>query len=252
MLSYSILFIVTSYSMRKTKDIAKSWRHTKIFYVSILMQLAIRVFSFGLILWAVPDKSTIALNFLFLLLSLPDSFFMISYFLLSLQMLSIFYQSHMENDIHISLIFQFTKPRHRGETRVTAIAIFIWITVQSLLYLLLFNDVVTMIQISLEYSIFNILLASIELLIFVQLFKKFNFTPLKSTRARKRLSTISKRLLLWTCGRFIKGIFGLHEYQSDLVATGIFLHNGSQMHITILFVISLFVSEIFCYSSVVG
>ena len=49
--------------------------------------------------------------------SIPDTLFFINYLLLGYQTLNIFYHSHMENDIQISLLLHFTRPMFQKAKR---------------------------------------------------------------------------------------------------------------------------------------
>ena len=248
---YSLLFVLCCYRVRKIQGFSHKWKHTRLFYASILAQLLLRVWTFALILLAIPKTNHEAHRALFLLISLPDSFFLVSYYLVALQMLSVFYFSHMENDLLASLIIQFTRPRHQEETRATGVLIVIWVIIQTAAYILYLLTLLDDSDITLEVSLVNVTSATGVLMMLIMMFNKFSSTPLRSNFSRGRLSVISKRVILWTFGRLLKGSLDLYWYERGLVTVNAFILASGNWVVWGIILGTLVVSEILCYITVI-
>lgn len=98
-----------------------------------MAQAFIRLVTYALLTWAMPVNETNTQS-LFLLTTVPDTLFIVSYILLAHQMVSVFYYAHMENDIRLSLIRHFTRPKHKSVSKFIAYIITAWVVIEGMFF----------------------------------------------------------------------------------------------------------------------
>ena len=123
--------------------------------------------------------------------SVPDTLFFVNYTLLIYQSLNIFYHSHMENNIHISLLIHFTRPKFRKVRRIIAFLLFTWLGVMTFIYILVINKVMNNFDIETEFSVVNLTSGTLVLVFLMYLYSKYSETPFKSPRDCHNLQKIS-------------------------------------------------------------
>ena len=186
--SYSLTLIVYLARMPRIREFARTCRHTRAFYTSILVQVVLRTTAFLVLAFA---RNEIDEYFLFLVLTLPDMFFMVNYLLLVFQYISVFYSSHMESDFTAMLLYEFLKPKDRQVGKLIWVVILLWLGLQAVLYCLLAFGFVTNRVIILEVCICGLSSATIGLLLILLLLNRYSLTPFKSLLAKDRLAKIS-------------------------------------------------------------
>ncbi|CAG9325231.1 unnamed protein product [Blepharisma stoltei] len=245
---FSLAYAMTR--IYKLHKFCSDWRYTKLFYVSIAVQVLIRLCTFAFMTWALPG-SIEGKKVFFLLISIPDAVFLVSYFLLFLQMIRVFYFSHMENDLQMSLLVHFTKPRHFSATKILGVLTIIWLLVESGLYVLYFKGIVRNEDIQFELSSVNLLCSMFVFIFLIFLHINYSSTPFKSNTARDKLQRITSIMFLWTIARYIKGFYEIFV----TIEPNIFIRNIHEIEKATLIqacslVCMLILCEIICYITV--
>lgn len=179
--------------------------------------------------------------------SIPDTLFFINYALLIYQTLSTFYHSHMENRLHISLLSHFTRPKFRTARKLLIIMMVAWLGFMALIYALLFLEKISSHDVDTEFTVVNILSATLVLVYLNYLYSKYLETPFKTKIDKKKLRTVSRVLMIWTLGRYYKGIIGLLDLSSASFLN--YLSNPQQSTIggALMFISQGVVCEIVCF-----
>ncbi|CAG9326369.1 unnamed protein product [Blepharisma stoltei] len=246
---YSITFGLCAIRTNKLKRFSEDWKQTKVFYITIMAQAFMRFVTYALLTWTLPRSET-KNESLFLLVSVPDCLFIVSYVLLAHQMVSVFYYTHMENDIQLSLIIHFTRPKHKSVSKFIAYTISAWLSVEVLFFTLYFSDVLRQVDIELELALVNILSATILMLILLYLYINYSGTPFKSDASKDKLQRITLVTLLWTLGRYINGVLVLIDINSAGFVTEIYDERSTYVT-ACLAVADLVISEVCCFLTVI-
>ena len=80
-----------------------------------------------------------------------------------------------------------------------------------LIYFLMFGQEISQLSIRIQLGIFNIIAGGAVLYVIIFYFSKYLYTPFKSSIARDKLMRLSKIVIIFTLGRFYKGMIGLLE-----------------------------------------
>lgn len=191
----------------KLHHFAPQWRKAQIFYVLVLVQVALR--SICMLILAI-QQSEISTDIMFLLISIPDTLFLISYILLIWQLSALFYFAHIQDPNQENFLSKFTK---KSKTSLISLIIILIICIlslsQGILYLIALTDTFTNSQVSFETDILNILIPSICALIMLILSLKYSGIPLKSEIWKQRFSHIFRVTVFWTATRLFRGISSL-------------------------------------------
>ena len=97
----------------------------------------------------------------------------------------------MENNIHISLLIHFTRPKFRKVRRIIAFLLFTWLGVMTFIYILVINKVMNNFDIETEFSVVNLTSGTLVLVFLMYLYSKYSETPFKSPRDCHNLQKIS-------------------------------------------------------------
>ena len=182
-----------------------------------------------------------------LMRSIPDTLFFINYTLLIYQTLSTFYHSHMENRLHISLLSHFTRPKFRTARKLLVTMMVGWLGFMGLIYALLFIGKIQSNDVDTEFTVVNLLSATLVLVYLSYLYSKYLETPFRTKIDKKKLRTVSRVLMIWTLGRYYKGIIGLLNLSSASFLS--YLSNPQQSTIggALMFISQGVVCEIVCF-----
>lgn len=243
---YTLIFGYCMYKTNKFGYFNNEWRHTKLFYYSVIIQTFIRMTTYALLTFAV-TKAQRELTFILVMRSVPDTLFFINYVLLVYQTVNIFYHSHMENRLHISLLKHFTRPKFRTARKLLSLLSFSWLAFMGVLYALLLLNKVTGSQIDLEFTIVNLLSGTLVLLYLMYLYSKYSETPFKSVQDQKNLKIVSRVLMTWTLGRYFKGILGLIDFKSTKIFINMSDPQKSDIGNSLLFISENIIADILCF-----
>lgn len=234
------------YQTNKFSYINERWRNTKIFYVSVIIQTFIRMTTYALLTFAVQESQR-GYPLIVLMRSVPDTLFFINYALLIYQTLSTFYHSHMENRLHISLLSHFTRPKFRTARKLLIAMMVGWLGFMAVIYALFFLDKITSKDVDTEFTIVNLLSATLVLVYLSYLYSKYLETPFKTKIDKKKLRTVSRVLMIWTLGRYYKGLVGLLNLSSASFLN--YLSNPQQSTVggALMFISQGVVCEIVCF-----
>lgn len=244
--SYTLTFGFCMYQTNKFNYFNDDWRHTKIFYISVIVQTFIRMTTYALLTFAVTqaDRGNI---FIVMMRSIPDTLFFINYTLLIYQTLNIFYHSHKENRLHISLLSHFTTPKFRTARKLLIILVVFWLLFMALIYALLILGRVKSEDIDTEFTVVNLLSATLVLIYLAFLYSKYSETPFKSVKDKQKLEIISRILFIWTIGRYFKGICGLLNIRSASLLSYLSDPQNSTIGGGLMYVSQIFICEIICF-----
>ncbi|CAG9322045.1 unnamed protein product [Blepharisma stoltei] len=246
-LLYAIIFCWSVTRAEKMNSIIQGWRPTKFFYIAILVQSFVRFCTFAILTWVFPRRK-VSQTILFILFSIPDCIFLVTFTLLVLQMISIFYYSHKENDLQMVLLVEFTLPKHHQAQKLIGAGIVLWLVFQGVLYSLLFSEILYDKYVQIELAILNVLSASSVLLLLLYLVITYSRTPFDSESSKSNLIKTTMIVLFWTFGRYMKGIIDLMDGYSDFDVLSEFTNIKDDRFVaTVLTVTSWLTSEIFCY-----
>ena len=246
-LMYSLCFGMCAMRTRKLHKFSDDWKYTKIFYVTVSMQAFLRFATFSILVWAVP-KDKVGDEFMTMFMSIPDVFFLVSYVLLVLQMVSVFYYTHMENDLQMSLLAHFTRPKHEKASKRLIFLMFLWLVVQGGVYALMFLFIMKEFYLELEVTLVNLVSATVVMLFVLYLHISYAGTPFKSTIAKSKLIKTTRVTIQWTIGRYIKGILSLYQLlRSDSIVSSMYEIHKSSLFEALVTAIILVISEIICY-----
>lgn len=243
---YTVTFGYCMYKTNKFDYFQTEWRHTKIFYLSVIIQTFIRMTTNSLLTFAVKQDQR-SYKIIIIMRSVPDTLFFINYVLLIYQTINIFYHSHMENRLHISLLKHFTRPMFRKARKMMGFLSFSWLGFMGLIYSLLFISKLTEEQVTIEFTIVNLLSATLVLVYLSYLYSKYLDTPFKSESDKTNFKTVSKVLIIWTMGRYIKGFFCLLQVEHSyfVINQASFLRTDIGQTLTTIF--SSLITEIYCF-----
>ena len=243
---YTITFGLCMYRTNKFNYFNDKWRHTKIFYISVIIQLFIRMNTYALLTFAIP-KSARSLPWITLMRSIPETLFFINYLLLAYQTLNIFYHSHMENSIHISLLMHFTRPKFNRAKKIIAFLIVAWLGFMGFIYVLFITQVISNSEIDTEFTIVNLVSGTLVLVFLMYLYSKYSETPFKSQSDRHNLQIASSVLMIWTLGRYFEGFLGLMNLKSASLMAYLANPQSSTLGGALLFIGQNLISEILCF-----
>jgi serine/threonine protein kinase len=225
---------------------AAEWRQAQFFYISLLLHTAMRTVFFACIINSVTSYTSMEF---FLLLSIPDTSFIVSYLFLTWQFMSVFYYSHIESAMQESLLAQVNKkPQQSAATRFGVFFLIIWIGMQTSLFFALLVNYLKMLEISNELGIANLLIPTLVLGLMFYLQMKFSGSPTRSDEWSNRLRKVSVVTLIWSICRYFRGIVALLPgYSTASIAQDIGDGNSTiSFAAVLLLVCQMIFSEILC------
>lgn len=239
-LIYAVLTCFAIFRLCKLKNFTSEWRHTKCFYLIIILQVALRTVGFVLIAVEFRADMNIYGYFFF---SIPDSLFIVSFLLIFWQMITVYYYSHYEHSLSSSLIAALSKRAHQSKpSQMFVFLLIIWIGTQTCLYLALGLGRITMKSITNEVGIMNVILPTFAIASIVYLQRRYSGSPVRSREWKQRLHRMTGTTLLWSFCRYFRGVTEILDVYTSLDFNG----NLTDMISTIILVTCLIISEVIC------
>lgn len=224
------------------------WRKAQIFYVLVLIQVAVRSACLLVLASKLQDLST---TITYLLISTPDSLFLISYILLIWQLVSLYYFAHISNKSSKTFI---AKISQKAKSNKTACILYCFVLLfaisQGFLYFLLVIEQILPIVIASELDWLNIGFPSCSLIILLVLSIQYSGVPLKSVGWKKKMQQFIRVSVYWTITRFFRGLSSLVGNLSDLNLTADLENSKEKTADYIMLIVVLIISEILCVYSV--
>lgn len=209
--------ITTIFCLVRTARLHKfspDWKPSKGFYISLLVQCTSRSCCFLLLL--VLNESTLNPTLVFLLLSVPDSMFIVSYILLLWQVLLAFTSAHTNTRSTIALFLKFFKAnRYDKLSSYITFALTVWIGTQTCLYILVANKLIHFRNLSKEVGICNFSLAGSTVIGMIVLQIRFSGVPLRTETWRGKLNRINLVTGFWTFARVLQGILDILDQNKE-------------------------------------
>lgn len=223
----------------------EEWKVSKILYCAVLVEVLLRTICFAVICGQQKDMES---TLLFLLLSLPDTIFIITYLTLFWEMLTIHYQAHIVFENQHKLLEELSKPPHKTTISIfVAVILVSLIIIQITLYILLLSDSIGGAAISLEISVMNFVIPTIVLVCMLILQIKLSGVPHKSKVWKLRLKRMNLVTLFWTLGRFIRGVLDvLESYSLHSITNELTDDNDVDIVGVLVLIAVLTVSEVMC------
>lgn len=211
---YAITMIFCLFRTARLHKFSPDWKPSKGFYMSLLIQSCLRTVCFLLLL--VMDSSQLSSKSVFLILSIPDSFFIVSYILLLWQVVIAFMSAHTNTRSSITVFWKVFKiSRYDKLSSYITFALTVWIGTQTSLYILVANKIIHFKNISKEVGICNFSLAASTLIGMVSLQIRYSGVPLRSESWKSKLSRMNLVTAFWTAARVLQGVLDiLDQYDS--------------------------------------
>ena len=234
--------------LAKLHKFSPEWRKAQFFYVLVFLQALLRAICM-LILSA--QQSDLSTEVMFLLITTPDSLFLISYILLIWQLTSVFYYAHIEDQMKKKFI---NKISRKSKTNIEGIALVVGILTfgicQGALFLFAVSTLISTEQVSFQLDVLNILIPGICAGIMSFLSYRYSGIPLKSDLWKQKFNHIFRVSIYWTATRVLRGLGTLI---GSFFGRGLTINLGDDRETTtdyIILIIILIVSEILCIFSV--
>ncbi|CAG9311989.1 unnamed protein product [Blepharisma stoltei] len=245
-LIYSAITVLCGFRAVRLHKFSSEWRHTKFFYLTVLSQALLRAICFLVILTNIgniDDKG------IYLLLSVPDSLFVVSYLMLTWQTLTVFYYAH-HSQLRSSFLAKLAKrPTHSFASAMLVTLLILWLFAQSLLYLLMIANIITETNISTEIGLVNFILPVFVIGSMIYLQIKYSGMPARSLIWKSRLKKINCVTIFWSIARFAGGVDNiLAEYSEPSISSNITNRTDHAMDTAAaaLMILSLIISEVIC------
>lgn len=243
---YSITTFLCILRTIRLHKFSPEWRSSKFFYISVLLQVLIRAACFFLICARIRSISVLLL---YLLISVPDSLFIVSYILLVWQMVAVFYYSHISLGASMNFLAKFTETNRRSKGSIAiVVSIVFWSVMQGIFYLLLIAGVIESDVIAREIGIANLVAPSCILGVMIYLQVRYSGIPTISNVWLKRMRKIFFVTLIWSLTRLLRGVLNLiSEYATDEISSDISDNNQSIELLPTTFLVGvLILSEVVC------
>jgi hypothetical protein len=117
----------------------------------------------------------------------------------------------------------------------------------ALIYALLILEKIDISDIDTEFTVVNLLSATLVLVYLAYLYSKYSETPFKSELDKQKLKIISRILFVWTIGRYFKGISGLLDMRSASLLSYLSDPQSSTVGGAFMYVSQIYVCEIICF-----
>ena len=245
---YAIAMLFCLFRTLRLHKFSPDWKPSKGFYLSVLMQCTLRTVCFLLLL--VLDNSRLTSMSVFLILSIPDSMFIVSYILLLWQVVLVFISAHTNTRSSIAVFWKVFKiSRYDKLSSYITFALTVWIGTQTCLYILVANGIIHFKNISKEVGICNFSLAGSTVIGMVTLQIRYSGVPLRSESWKGKLNRMITITTLWTVARVLQGILDiLDQYQSTSLSYSLSKSSSNTIgNGTAAFLFSaLIISEIMC------
>lgn len=211
---YAITMLFCLFRTARLHKFSPDWKPSKGFYMSLLIQCVLRTVCFLLLL--VMDSSNLTSKTVFLILSIPDSFFIVSYILLLWQVVLGFMSAHTNTRLSITVFWKVFKiSRYDKLSSYLTFALTVWIGTQTSLYILVANNIIHFKNISKEVGICNFSLAASTVIGMISLQIRYSGVPLRSESWKAKLSRMNIVTAFWTAARILQGVLDiLDQYDS--------------------------------------
>ena len=228
----------------KLHKFAPQWRKAQIFYVLVLIQVIFRAACLLIIASQMEDLSE---TMMYLLISTPDTLFLISYAILIWQLISLFYFAHIIDQSKQTFISKISKrPRTNKVGCFVFICIILFTIDQGFLYFLLVIGQIHESLITLELDWLNIAIPSLSIIIMILLGVRYSGVPLKSQIWKQRLQQILCVSVYWTATRLFRGLSSIISKYSAKTLSGDLEDRAQNTAEFIMLIIVLIISEILC------
>ncbi|OMJ85638.1 hypothetical protein SteCoe_12984 [Stentor coeruleus] len=245
---YAITLAFCLFRTVRLHKFSPDWKPSKAFYISVLLQSFLRALCFLLLL--VLGKKSLNRTSVFLLLSIPDSMFIVSYLLLIWQVLLVFNSAHTNTSITLAIFSKlFKMARHDKFENYITFFLTIWIGTQTSLYILVVNSVINFKNISREVGICNFSLAACTIIGLIVLQIRYSGVPVRTASWKAKINRICIVILFWTLARILQGILDILDSNKDTSLTYQMSHTDDDTlgHATAAYLYSaLVISEIVC------
>ena len=203
----SVLALIRTLKMYKKLSIT---RYVRLFYILAFIECIIRALTFISI---VIDIENIEYETLFILVSVPDSAFILIYLMLLILTMNIYYTSHITVTLSDSLLHKTTTKQNKFAI-IVLFMIFALLLIQFISYLVYLAEVINSVEISEENACVNIIVPALGAIYIFYLQILFSGRPIKSPLWRSKLRRISSVSIFWTISRIIKGVLDLEDQSS--------------------------------------
>lgn len=234
----SVLAIIRTWKMYKTLTVT---RYAQVFYVACCVESVFRAFT---LISIVIDIENIEYTVLFVLVTLPDSLFILIYLLLLIIAAKIYYQAHLDTNL---LVKSAKKPTKFIASAVLIIASLFLIQLVS--YLIYITQAITSITISNENAYINIIIPVLGIGYILYLDIIFSGIPTKSPVWKGNLHRIIYICIFWTISRIIKGVLDLLDQSSIVSIVDAVVdpaHSSATLFKSALCIAVIIVAELIC------
>jgi hypothetical protein len=247
---YFIIICFASCRLYTIQRFSKEWGACKWFFLSILFQSMTRLGTFLFMSFNFP-VDRIEKDYFFAMITLPDFLFIVTYGLLVYRALTVFYYSHIETKQTLSILSRLSNTSNKAILKVIVPVLVLWMIYCGVMYGLLFYNKVSQMAIRLQVSLVNIVAGIIVLYAIIYFYSKYLLTPFKSASSQNKLFRFSKLLILFTIGRFYKGIIGLLEVDiSSSLLIDVYQIHDSSIFAALILASTYLVSEILAFAFV--
>ena len=180
-LMHFALFILSIFRLKKNFNFVPSLRNSYIFYASIIIQLLLKVIADAII---TAFNGKISLKEALLLLYIPTTLFILSYLLLTWQMLVIFTQAHLRDSGSLPLMLLLnavtTSPKHSKVAGYMIFFLTIYIGMQTVLYFVYAGGKLSNKSLTREVLVSSLIFSTSVLILMIILGIKFSSVPIRS------------------------------------------------------------------------
>lgn len=246
-LIYGVVVILAMLRIVKVHRFDSKWRQTKVFYAAVLAQTFIRL-SFFLVIFVRLDF--LNEKVLFLLLCIPESLFILCYFLLVWQFLAVYHYAHVDGSSSQALIGSSKK----GEaiSKLGMLIASFWVALQTCLIVVYCAGAIGDQELLEEIGITNLILPVVAFMIMAASHFKFSGQPVISDEWRRRLNRISAVTVFWSAMRLFRGTISVSEGALDYSLTQEVSEDGTVSTTWFALTISyLIFSEVICFFLVI-
>lgn len=228
----------------KLHKFAPDWRKAQFFYVFVLLEVSLRTTCMIILASQQEDLSE---TVMYLLISTPDSLFLLAYVLLIWQLVSLYFFAHIEDQTRQTFLSKISR-----KPKTSKIGIFILLSIcafglcQISLYLITASGGLSTLTMARELDILNLVLPGTSILLMAGLSFHYSGIPLKSGIWKQRLRQILRVSIFWTLTRLFRGLLSLIGNFTGVSLTADLKDNKQSTENFVMLVIILVISEIMC------
>jgi len=243
-LVYAILTLFSCIRTFKLYRFSPHWSQPLLFYFMILFASCLRTVAFLIIFF----EQVTDLDSFFLLLSVPDSVFTLTFILLFWQMVMVFRQAHMD-DLATNRLLRTQGKRVKSRLAPFVLAACIgWVLLQSVLYFVYGFDVLDSASVGNEVGAANLLFPTIVVLTLALQHFASAGSPIKSAVWSSKLRKVRIVTMVWAFGRYFRGVLSLITAVTDYsISQEVVGENtGSNISHLSLLIAYLIICEVIC------